>query len=280
MTGGTMLRAVKPEAVVSVNGRSWDIGGLVGQPEMAYLLPEWVDQMHASTGALRCVGFELLPTRAPFAWNQKRHASNTVWPPPGVGVKFHYVFPNPDLSGVDVAVHYELYDGLPVFGKWITLHNGSSKSLNLDTFTSELLATAEVESAVDERAFRNWRLPAIDLLSDYSFHGMDATTASQTTVWLTDPEYTSQVNYERKMPALVVSRPPIGPDLLLKPGEDFESDRTFVVIHDSDERERQGLILRKAQRALAPWATENPIMMHVRSAQSAAFRLAVDQCAS
>jgi hypothetical protein len=280
MTGSSVLRAIKPEASVSVNGRSWDVGGLVGQPEQAYLLPEWLDQMGAPTGALRCVGFDLRRTQAPFAWKQKRHAGNSVWPPPGVGVRFKYVFPDPDLAGVEVAVQYELYDGLPVMGKWITLHNGSSKSLNLDGFTSEILATAEVESAVDERAFRNWRLPALDLLSDYSFHGMDATTASQTTVWLPDPEYTSQVNYERKMPAMVVSRPPVGPGLVLKPGADFESYRTYVVIHDSDERERQGLILRKVQRALAPWATENPIMMHVRSAQSAAFRLAVDQCAA
>jgi hypothetical protein len=279
MTGSSIIRAVKPEAIVSFNGRAWDVGGLIGQPEPAYLLPDWLDEMRASTGALHCVGFELTRTQAPFAWKRKRHASDSPWPPPGVGVRFEYASSEPELNRVRVAVHYELYDGLPVIGKWIAIHNGSSNPITLDAFTSEVLATAEVESAVDERAFRNWRLPAITLLSDYSFHGMDATTASQTTTWLPDPTYTSQVNYEMKMPAIVVSRPPIGPDLLIKPGEDFTSFRTFVVVYDSDDRERQGLILRKAQRALAPWATENPIMMHVRSAKSDAFRLAVDQCA-
>ena len=278
MTGSSILRAVKPEATLSLNGRPWDIGGLVGQPEHGYLLPEWVNQMAAATGAWRCVGFELKRTEAPFQWKRKRHASDLPWPPPGIGIRFLYETPEPDLVGVQVSVDYELYDGLPVIGKWISLHNGSSKPVTIDSFTSEILATAEVESAVDERPFRNWRLPALEMLSDYSFHGMDATTASQTTAWLTDPDYTSQVNYERKMPAVLVSRAPFGPDVIIPPGEEFQSFRTFIVIYDSDDRERQGLILRKAQRALAPWATENPIMMHVRSAKSDAFRLAVDQC--
>src|SRR5258708_5579301 len=109
---------------------------------------------------------------------------------------------------------------------------------------------------------------------------MDATTASQTTAWLPDPKSTSQVNYEVKSPAPVVSRPPLGPDLPIHPGESFQSFRTDIVAYDSDSRERQGLTLRRAQRALAPWATENPIMMHVRSAQSKVFRNAVDQCAA
>lgn len=31
-------------------------------------------------------------------------------------------------------------------------------------------------------------------------------------------------------------------------------------------------------RTLAPWVTENPVLMHVRHAAPAAVRLAVDQC--
>ncbi|MHC1766823.1 MAG: alpha-galactosidase [Verrucomicrobiia bacterium] len=279
VTGASVIRAVKPEAMITVDGKAIDVGGLVGQPEQAYLLPEWVDGMKASTGSLQCVNLEVGSTKAPLGWRRTRHASDLPWPPPGVAVHFEFRSPTPDLEGLVVTVHYELYDGMPVLAKWITVRNGTDRTLTLDSFTSELLATAEVESAVDERAFRNWRLPPIDLLSDYSFHGMDITTASQTTVWLPDPQYTSQVNYELKMPALVVSRPPRGPAVQLAQGDQFDSFRTFVVIHDSDVRERQGLALRKAQRCLAPWTTENPIMMHVRSADSAVFRTAVDQCA-
>ena len=41
----------------------------------------------------------------------------------------------------------------------------------------------------------------------------------------------------------------------------------------------QGLFIRRAHRALAPWSTENPVMMHVRNSDSKSFRNAVDQCA-
>ena len=279
MTGESIIRAVKPEALITVNGTSYDVGGLAGQPEQAYLLPEWIDSLTVTSNAFRCAGFELGPTKAPFSWKRPRHAADLPWPPPGVAVQFHYEAPEA-LRGLSVDVHYELYEGMPVMGKWMAVRNGGDKRVLLNSFTSEILATAEVESAVDERAFRNWRLPALDMLSDYSFHGMDATTASQTTTWLSDPTYLSQVNYERKMPAMVVSRPPYGPALSLGPGQSFDSFRTYVVIHDSDARERQGLALRRAQRALAPWSTENPVMMHVRSAEPKVFRNAVDQCAA
>jgi hypothetical protein len=278
MTGASLLRAVQPEAQVSINGQTYNIGGLVGQPEQAYLLPEWLDDMKAAPGSFQAIGFQIGPTEAPFGWKRKRHSADLPWPAPGVALHVQYRAPDA-LQGVTISVHYELYDGLPVVGKWLTLINGTDHSLMLHSFTSEILATAEVESAVDERPFRNWRLPLLDVMSEYAFHGMDATTASQTTTWLPDPQYTSQVNYELKMPAKLVSRPPLGPDLQIAPGQSFDSFRTYVVIHDSDSRERQGLSLRRAQRALAPWSTENPIMMHVRSANSKIFRNAVDQCA-
>jgi hypothetical protein len=50
-------------------------------------------------------------------------------------------------------------------------------------------------------------------------------------------------------------------------------------VHDSDNRERQGLAVRRFHRTLAPWIAENPLMMHVRSADRTTFRNAVDQCA-
>lgn len=278
-TGTSMLRAVKPEAQVSLDGTLYDIGGLTGQPERAFLLPEWFDQLVVVSNSFRCTGFKTGPAEAPFDWKRKRHSADLPWPPPGIRTTFTYAPASGQLKGFEAEIIYEMYDGLPVIAKQLRLHNGTGRKIVLDSFRSEILGTAEVESAVDERAFRNWRLPLIDFLSDYSFHGMDATTASQTVAWLPDPAYTSQVNYELKMPAMVASTPPIGPALELPPGETFESFRTCAVVHDSTDRERQGLALRRAQRALAPWATENPVMMHVRSAETKVFRNAVDQCA-
>ena len=43
--------------------------------------------------------------------------------------------------------------------------------------------------------------------------------------------------------------------------------------------ERRSLAQRRMYRAIAPWSTENPLMMHVRSAQPDKVRAAIDQCA-
>jgi hypothetical protein len=51
------------------------------------------------------------------------------------------------------------------------------------------------------------------------------------------------------------------------------------LVYDTTERERRGLALRRMMRTVAPWVTENPIMMHVTSSDPAVVRLAIDQCA-
>ncbi len=108
---------------------------------------------------------------------------------------------------------------------------------------------------------------------------MSATADAPTIHWTNDPLYKTQVHYELGTPCLLECLPPIGPETVIKPGESFESFRVFELVHDSTDRERRGLAIRRAYRALAPWAQENPILMHVRSAKPDAVKTAVDQCA-
>ncbi len=279
MTGVSLLRAVKPEASVTIDGREYPVGGLTGQPDHAYLQPAWIDQLRPNSNAFHLVSWKQGKPAAPFAWKHKRHSADLPWPPPGVTTDFTYAGSDDATRGVAVTVHYELYDGLPVLGKWLTVSNGTTKPVTLDRAITELLAAVEAESAVDARPTNKWRLPPISVMSDYSFGGMDPVTSCRVAEWLPDPEYRTQVHYERKTPCLLVCRPPIGPGVKLDPGQTWESYRVWLVVQDSDNRERQGLALRRAQRALAPWLTENPIMMHVRSADTKTFRTAVDQCA-
>lgn len=49
----------------------------------------------------------------------------------------------------------------------------------------------------------------------------------------------------------------------LMTGKSFESFRVFELVHDSTDRERRGLALRRLYRTVAPWVTENPLMLHV-----------------
>jgi hypothetical protein len=279
MTGASVLRAVEPEALVTIDGKELEVGGLRGQTDRAYLLPEWVERLTNNPAAFQFVGFSVGTPAAPFSWKRKRHSAELPWPPPGVSVGFVFRGPDTATRDITVTIHYELYDGLPILGKWLTVSNGTSRAIMLDRFTSERLAVVEAESAVDERLDIAWRTPAIDVLSDYMFKGMDIVTGNQIASWQDDPRYKTQVSYNLKTPSVLVVRPPIGPGTRIEPGQKFSSFRSYLIVHDSTKRERQGLTLRRATRALAPWTTENPIMMHVRNADTKVFRNAVDQCA-
>lgn len=182
------------------------------------------------------------------------------------------------IKGLVVKIHYEIYDGLPLIGKWITVHNNSEKSVVLNRFVSEILAAVEGESSVEGET--DWQLPNMHVETDYAFSSMSNRKANNAAVhWMTDSTYTSQVNYALKTPCLLEVRPPIGPEWEIKPGQFFESFRAWELFFDSFDKERKGLASRKMYRTIAPWVTENPVLMHVRSANPDAVKLAVDQCA-
>jgi hypothetical protein len=181
------------------------------------------------------------------------------------------------LKDVTVNVHYELYDGLPLFCKWITVQNNSSKSITLEKFKSEILAVTEPQSIVDPA--KNWILPNITVETDYNFGGMSSDNIFKSSIaWSEDPLYKTQVNYSRKTLCLLEAYPKYGPNQDVKSGAAFSSYRTWELLNDSWDRERKGLAHRKMMRAMAPWITENPILMHVKSANDEAVKKAVDQC--
>ncbi len=203
------------------------------------------------------------------------------WPPPGRSVLMLTFVPPAtapaEVSSVRITVHYELYDGLPLVSKWITVENGGNKAVRLNKFVGEILAVVEGDSIVDPT--RTWQFPDLGVETDYTFGGMSGVNHGAAVHWGPDPLYGTQVNYERQTPCLLECRPERGPDQLIPPGGQFASFRTFELPFDSTDRERRGLAERRMYRTLAPWVTQNPILMHVRSADAASVRAAVDQCA-
>jgi len=277
MKGESIIRGVKPEAIVELDGQKYEVGGLQGQVEYAYLLPEWIDSLSSNPDAFVFKSFDVSKIEKRFEWNRKRYSSSTNWPPSGKTLSLHFDPPSGKLKGLSLSIHYEMYRSIPLLAKRLTIHNGSDEPVRLNTFTSEILAAVEYESMVEQPA--QWEYPNIHIDSDYAFHGGDPKSANKTTNWVVDPQYKTQINYLRKTPLMLESHPPIGPDVIIEPGKIFESFRTFELIYDSTERERKGLALRRMYRTIAPWATENPIIMHVRHANPKAVRLAIDQCA-
>ncbi|MBI4890488.1 MAG: alpha-galactosidase [Acidobacteria bacterium] len=240
--------------------------------DYAYLRADWIGRLTADPGALHCTGYEAAQMTAPFEWKRVRPAANAPWPPKGAGVVFHYGKP----GGLQVDIHYEMYEGIPALAKWFVVRNGGARTVRLNKFASEILAIVEQDSAVDAATPPPSQL---HVESDYSFRGMDAQTGNRTTVFLPDPQYETQVNYQRNSPLLIESRPPIGPNVQIAPGGKLESFRTYELAFDSTDRERRGLALRRLYRTISPWATENPILMHVRQSDPATVRSAIDQCA-
>jgi hypothetical protein len=276
-TGAALLRGVKPEAAITLNGQAYNIGGLLGQPDYAYLRSAWLDKMTADPSAFHFSGFDTGKTQARFDWKRVRRSDDLPWPPPGLSLALR--FAHQDCPDIAVLVHYEMYDGIPLLAKWVEVRNSSKHPVTVNTFTSEILAAVEYESQVESAgAAEN---PYVQVESDYSFVSTHAGSGSNRVAnWVPDKQYTTQVNYRLDAPLLLETRPQLGPAQIVQPGGAFETFRIFELIHDNTERERRGLAVRRMYRTLAPWITENPILMHVRNADPESVRMAIDQSAA
>jgi hypothetical protein len=292
MTGQAMLRSVRPEARVTIDGQAYDVGGLTGQPNHAYLSDEWLEAMTAEPGGFVLVDIHVDQPVERFGWNRRRHhAPDAKWPPTGVRLRMDFVAPaettlpprdeRTATPNVGVSVFYELYDGIPLISKWITVQNRSSGDILLDRFTVEELAAVEQVNWVENR--EGVPIPHPDYLhveTDFAFGGFNHEHANRHVVhWRTDPWYQSQVNYERQTPCLLVCEPTRGPAQLIRPGETFESFRVFELVMSGGGREERGLALRRMYRTIAPWVTENPLTHHLLSNNPDQVRRAIDDAA-
>jgi len=277
ITGEAIIRAIRPEAILWINGEKYKIGGLEGQIEQAYILPEWLEKMTNDPNAFQFKKYQIGETKERFPWKRKRLCAELPWPHPGVSITFNYEHHSKLLNDISVKIHYELFDGLPLLSKWLTIENQSSKTIRLNKFISENLAV--IEPQVNVEVPDKWDDPNIHIETDYAFHGMTPKSANEAVFWVTDSLFTSQVNYLRKTPCLLECRPPLGPNVNIEAGETFESFRAYELIYDSFDKERNGLALRKMYRSIAPWITENPMFLHLTSTDPKIIKQAVDQCA-
>lgn len=182
-----------------------------------------------------------------------------------------------DLKGLKVRVHYEIYDGIPLMSKWITIDNQIGRNVTLNSFTSEIIAAVEGRSEEDEQS--GWEKPNIHVETDYGSSIRGRTDYEDVVTWRPDSIYTSQISWELATPCLLTVQPPLGPEQVIETEKSFESFRTWELYYDSFEKERKSLSLKRMYRTIAPWVTESPILMHVLKADSASVKLAIDQCA-
>lgn len=280
-TGHSLLRSVRPESRLGIDGKLFDVGGLTGQSVENFILDDWYDSLTADPNAFQFVDFSVGPIRERFPWKVRKQwlSREVAWPPAGVEVQFQFEAPQSDIvSGISLTVHYEIYDGIPLIAKWFSLQNQTGKTIRLDSFTSEILACVEASSQVEDLAAPLF--PNLHIETDFTSCAMHGASAQRDSVyWMADPTYKTQVNYLLQSQCLLEVRPPQGPDIDVNDGESFESFRTWILAFDDRDETRQSLALGRMYQTIAPWVCENPLIHHVRSASPDAVRMAIDQCA-
>ncbi|SOE21085.1 hypothetical protein SAMN06298216_1557 [Spirosomataceae bacterium TFI 002] len=277
-SGQELIRSLRPEARVVLNGKTYNVGGLYGQKEHAYYLDEWMVKLHANKADFQyksAVVSELVPAfpTKTNTWTSSDKA------PRGKEVVLLYESLNKDLQGIKIQVHYAIYDGVPLISKWVIIENKSGKSIQIDQVVNEILAMPEEESAVVGAPTQMRKQQGIYIENNFAFNNsMKYELSDQATHWKIDSTYTSQVNYNFQTPCLVEVYPSLGVGISLKPGESYKSIRTNELLQDSYDRERRGLAVRKMYRTLAPWTNQNPIFMHLISTEPAKVKDVIDQC--
>jgi len=267
------LRAVSPEASVTINGQRWEIGGLAGQPDHSYLDPAWLAKMTTRSNAFQYSGYRIGKPEARYPWRPRFGAPPTSWPPKGVSVTFDFKAPGSaagtnHVDGVTASVHYEIYDGLPVLAKWITLSNGGSAEIVLEKSESELLAVTPDQRRRLVVDCDQLHAAALNWVSDPDWRTFAPLNPGDARFLPHPQQYLLRCEYQG------------GPAAAMAPGQSFESYRTYELLLDSDDSERRGLAHRRMYRTLTPQATENPIFMHLAGSDSKSIRRAVDQCAA
>lgn len=275
------VRSVKPEARICLDGNWLEVGGLTGTPDQAFITPDWLPMLHSKPDSFRLVGMEVGGCVKPYEWQPKCNAPKDIaWPAKGQRLTFRFAAPETGpYKGTGVAVSYEIYDGIPVMMKTFRFINKTDKDIVVTKFESEHLAVQPSNS----------RLMHVE--SDYSFAMANATDKGSglgihvsggksefydysfgggTTRFIRDPNWGSMATLNQAedlflndpQNALLLSRPTVGPNWTVKPGERFDAFRTFTILNDSTDKERFHLAQRRFYRKLAPQTNEKMFEVH------------------
>jgi hypothetical protein len=201
---------------------------------------------------------------------------------------------NAGMQGVDVAVHYEIYDGLPVLKKWVTVNvTAPAAAVTIDNLYIEHLRSpnfAPEQVSVIQIQPNNPTPFSQQIVPDpsQSFPGRTQQLWFFDDAWDACCDQELHVSYSYYTRLMVGYGPDVtyggltGPGALVAPGPDaFESVAVRLLFHDSTDVERQGLGTRRMQQFLAPQLQEAPLYTMITDISStAAFRLAISQAAA
>lgn len=203
--------------------------------------------------AYRFVKSELVPCAERIHFQKTATmTADGVYPPPGKAVLLHYA-----AQGLpSVQVRYEIYDGMPVMMKLLTVENVGEKAVTVDNISVEVLKITKNRDAF-----------FVD--SDYD--------STMDFVGLNFEKYAK--HYARYHYDTLEVAPAQRMNVQLAPGETLDSIAAFELLFSADYYEQRLIEVKEMYRRIAPWCTDNVSFFHLISNSPRTIRKVVDQCA-
>ncbi|MGN0516301.1 hypothetical protein [Eubacterium sp.] len=213
----------------------------------------FVNKKNYCTDAFDFLEYRLVPCeeRVPF----KKSATMTyagVYPPAGKAVELCYDGKELPLS---VTVRYEIYDGMPVVMKRITVKSNSEGEITVDNITTDVMCISQNRDTIFVDS---------DYNSTTQFLGLELSKYAK--------------NYARFRYDYLEVAPLYRMNVKLFQGEELSSICAYELLFANDYYEHRLIEVKEMYRRIAPWCTDNVLFFHLISNNSRTIRKAVDQC--
>ena len=100
------IRTPSPEAVITLAGKTYAIGGVEGNTEKGYFQTAWQSQLSSVQNSFILVDFTISDLKQHIPWTKARWHSQTQWKISGNVLTLIFRHADPTLSGIVVKVHY------------------------------------------------------------------------------------------------------------------------------------------------------------------------------
>lgn len=174
------------------------------------------------------------------------------YPPKGKAVEL--LFSGRELP-VSVTVRYEIYDGMPVVMKRLTVRNNAKEALTVDNIAADVLCITEN---------RDTLFVDSDYNSTTQFLGLELSKYAK--------------NYARYRYEMLEVAPLYRMNVKLGTGEEASSICAYELLFGTDYYENRMIEVKSMYRRIAPWCTDNVLFFHLISNSSKTIKKAVDQC--
>jgi hypothetical protein len=296
----SVLRSVGPEILVTLDGIDYNIGGLVEvdseQTDNTMYLNRSDVVYAANASAWHYTFYETSLPQAPYQWTPgTRHSPTDInWPPIGLQLAVHFVAPDTAPyyhQKVDIVVHYEMYVGIPMIAKWVSMTiPPSMASVSIDAVAVEFLGVNQDYSPIK---YQGW-MPSpeyIELEGDATSYLWFQTDSPHSVPDEQDVGFGVTESCSWQNDANIMNNPGASEPTMncsyyqpfgVMIGEEFNyltftSFRVFALVTDTHDVERHFMSRRHLTALLAPAVFENPIFFHMTNSSSVAVRSLVDQ---